>query len=66
MVQQVLGVIEKLKKERVAVLLVEQNPLVALSVADRVYVMDKGKVVHEGPAGRLLDDAALRQKLLGI
>jgi branched-chain amino acid transport system ATP-binding protein len=66
MVQQVLGVIEKLKKERVAVLLVEQNPLVALSVADRVYVMDKGKVVHEGPAGRLRDDAALRQKLLGI
>ena len=66
MVEQVLGVIAKLKKERVAVLLVEQNPLVALSVSDRVYVMDKGKIVHEGPARELLEDDALRQRLLGV
>jgi branched-chain amino acid transport system ATP-binding protein len=66
MVQQVLHVIRKLKSEKVAVLLVEQNPLVALSVADRVYVMDKGKVVHEGPAQRLMADEALRTTLLGI
>jgi branched-chain amino acid transport system ATP-binding protein len=48
------------------VLLVEQNPLVALSVADRVYVMDKGSVVHQGAARELLQDATLRQKLLGV
>ena len=66
MVQQVLHVIRKLKSEKVSVLLVEQNPLVALSVADRVYVMDKGKVVHEGPAQRLMADDALRTTLLGI
>ena len=66
MVQQVLQVIKRLKGERVSVLLVEQNPLVALSVSDRVYVMDKGKVVHQGAAQELLQHDALRQKLLGV
>jgi branched-chain amino acid transport system ATP-binding protein len=66
MVQQVLHVIKTLKTERVSVLLVEQNPLVALSVADRVYVMDKGKIAYQGAARELLHDAALREKLLGV
>jgi branched-chain amino acid transport system ATP-binding protein len=66
MVQQVLEVVKKLKRENVAVLLVEQNPLVALSVADRVYVMDRGIVVHEGSAQALLRDDALRERLLGL
>jgi branched-chain amino acid transport system ATP-binding protein len=65
-VQQVLEVIRTLRKERVCVLMVEQNPLVALSVADRVYVMDKGKVVHQGVATELAHDLPLREKLLGI
>jgi branched-chain amino acid transport system ATP-binding protein len=66
MVQQVLQVIRRLRKEGVAVLLVEQNPSTALSVADRVYVMDKGRVVHEGSAADLLHDASSRQRLLGV
>jgi branched-chain amino acid transport system ATP-binding protein len=66
MVQQVLHVIRKLKSEKVSVLLVEQNPLAALSVSDRVYVMDKGRVVHHGVAGELLQSDGLRKKLLGI
>jgi branched-chain amino acid transport system ATP-binding protein len=66
MVQQVLEVIRRLRKEGVAVLLVEQNPSTALSVADRVYVMDKGRVVHEGSAADLLHDASSRQRLLGV
>jgi branched-chain amino acid transport system ATP-binding protein len=66
MVQQVLEVIRRLRKERVAVLLVEQNPFTALSVADRVYVMDKGRVVHEGSAAALLDDSSSRKRLLGV
>jgi len=65
-VQQVLEVIGKLRKEGVAVLLVEQNPLAALSVADRVYVMDKGRIVHAGDASVLLKDATLRIRLLGV
>jgi branched-chain amino acid transport system ATP-binding protein len=35
-------------------------------VADRVYLMDKGKLVHEGPAPALLKDTALRTRLLGV
>jgi branched-chain amino acid transport system ATP-binding protein len=66
MVQQVMEVIRRLRKEGVAVLLVEQNPSTALSVADRVYVMDKGRVVHEGSAADLLHDASSRQRLLGV
>ena len=65
-VQDVLRVIRRLKDERVAVLLVEQNPLAALAVSDRVYVMDKGRIVHHGEAAALARDDALRQKLLGI
>jgi branched-chain amino acid transport system ATP-binding protein len=65
-VQDVMRVIRKLKSEGVAVLLVEQNPLAALGVADRVYVMDKGHIVHHGAAAALLQDADLRERLLGV
>jgi branched-chain amino acid transport system ATP-binding protein len=65
-VHDVLRVIRRLKDERVAVLLVEQNPLAALGISDRVYVMDKGRIVHHGEAAALLRDAALRAKLLGV
>ena len=65
-VQDVMRAIGRLKAEGVAVLLVEQNPLAALGAADRVYVMDKGRIVHQGAARALLDDAALRTRLLGV
>jgi branched-chain amino acid transport system ATP-binding protein len=66
MVQQVIAVIKKLQTAGVAVLLVEQNALTALAVAERVYVMDKGRVVHQGPAPGLLKDTSLRARLLGV
>jgi branched-chain amino acid transport system ATP-binding protein len=65
-VQDVMRAIGRLKSEGVAVLLVEQNPLAALAAADRVYVMDKGRIVHSGQARALLDDAPLRTRLLGV
>ena len=49
-----------------AALLVEQNAPTALAVSDRVYVMDRGTIVHEGPARELRDDAGRRQRLLGV
>jgi branched-chain amino acid transport system ATP-binding protein len=65
-VQQVFDVVRRLKREGIAALVVEQNPLAALAVADRVYVMDKGRVVHAGAAQALLEDAPLRTRLLGV
>ena len=65
-VQDVMKTITRLKQEGIAVLLVEQNVQSALAVADRVYVMNRGCVVHDGPAAELLDDAPKRARLLGV
>jgi branched-chain amino acid transport system ATP-binding protein len=65
-VQDVMKTITRLKSEGIAVLVVEQNVQSALAVADRVYVMNLGKVIHEGPAADLRNDVALRQQLLGV
>ncbi len=64
--QDVMQTIAHLKGEGIFVLIVEQNALSALAVSDRVYIIDLGKIVHEGPARDLLEDEALRTSLLGI
>ncbi|HKZ08073.1 MAG TPA: ABC transporter ATP-binding protein [Methylomirabilota bacterium] len=65
-VRDVIGLVARLKSEGVAALLVEQNAPTALAMSDRVYVMDRGTIVHEGPARELRDDAARRRRLLGV
>jgi branched-chain amino acid transport system ATP-binding protein len=65
-VQDVMKTILRMKDEGIAVLLVEQNVASALAVADSVYVLDRGRVVHHGPAEALRDDAARRVALLGV
>lgn len=65
-VQDVMKTIRRLRDEEIACLVVEQNAVSALEVADRVYVMSHGRMVHEGPAADLLADDGLRQRLLGI
>ncbi|UCD77349.1 MAG: ABC transporter ATP-binding protein [Desulfobacterales bacterium] len=64
--QDVMGTVTRLKEEGIAVLLVEHNALSALQVSDRVYIMDLGKIVHDGVARDLVENEALRVKLLGI
>ncbi len=64
-VQDVLATIRRLKAEGIAAVIVEQNAETALSVADRVYVLDRGRVAWDGPAATLLGDAELRRNLLG-
>ena len=64
-VQDVMKTILRLKAEGIAVLVVEQNVESALSVADRAYVLDRGRVAHAGPAEALRADATLRRALLG-
>jgi branched-chain amino acid transport system ATP-binding protein len=64
-VGDVLATIRRLKAEGVASLVVEQNAEIALSVADRVAVIDGGRIVWTGAAAGLRDDGALRRRLLG-
>lgn len=65
-VQDVMKTVLRLKDEGLSVLVVEQNALAALSVADRVYVMDRGRICHEGPARTLLDEPDRRRRLIGV
>ncbi len=48
------------------ILLVEQNSQLALDFADRCLVMNRGRIVHDGPSAALNSDAELRQSLLGV
>jgi branched-chain amino acid transport system ATP-binding protein len=64
-VEKVLTVIARLKAEGVSTLIVEQNAETALAVADRVYVLDLGRLAWSGEAATLRADAALRRRLLG-
>jgi branched-chain amino acid transport system ATP-binding protein len=65
-VADVMSTIRRIKSEGVAALVVEQHAETVLSVSDRVYVMDHGAIVHEGPAEELLRDKDKRKRLLGI
>jgi len=64
-VGDVLATIRRLKSAGVASIVVEQNPEVALSVADHAVVLDLGRVAWTGAADALRSDAALRRRLLG-
>jgi len=65
-VQNVADIIREINKRGVTILHVEQNPLLALDLADRVYVIDKGQIVYEGDAHTLLADQELSRQLLGV
>jgi len=65
-VEDVMSTIQRIKSEGISALVVEQHVETVLSVADRVYVMDHGSIVHEGDAHELLEDEVLRKRLMGI
>ena len=65
MVEQIFEIIKELHKDGVTVLLVEQNAQVALSVANRGYVLETGKIVLSGNGKDLLEDDAVKKAYLG-
>jgi branched-chain amino acid transport system ATP-binding protein len=65
-VEQLMGILGTIRDEGVTVLLVEQDVQLALSGADRGYVLETGRIVHSGPASELIDDPAVRQAYLGL
>jgi len=64
-VKEVMQVVRRMRDEGLSVLLVEQNVPLSLSVADRAYVLDDGKVVYSGSAHDLAKDRELVEKLAG-
>ncbi len=65
-VSAVMDTIRELKRQRVSMLLVEQNAEMALQLADRVYVIDHGAVVFEGTSERLRGDRGVMATYLGV
>ena len=65
-VEQVMEIIVKVnKKDKITVLLVEQNANMALSIADRAYVLESGQLVLEGPAREMKKNDYVRAAYLG-
>jgi branched-chain amino acid transport system ATP-binding protein len=65
-VQQVMGIVTELAQEGITVLVVEQDLRAAFSVADRVVVMEKGRIVHDSTTHEFRGDAARARRLLGV
>jgi branched-chain amino acid transport system ATP-binding protein len=65
-VQEIAGVIPRLRDQGMTILLVEQNFNMALSVADKIFVMSRGKVVHESSPEDLVQDEEIKARYLGI
>ena len=65
LVEQIFDIVKELHQSGVTVLLVEQNAQMALSIADRAYVLETGRISMEGPAQELLTNDNVRKAYLG-
>jgi len=65
LVEGLYDLLAQLRDEGVTILLVDQTAAMALSVADRAYVLQSGAIVHSGPAQEMRTDPALTQAYLG-
>lgn len=64
-VNEIFDIIKQMRREGVTVLLVEQNAKKALSVSDRAYVLENGKIVMQGRASEIMDDESIKKAYLG-
>ena len=65
LVEQIFEIIQNLHKAGTTILLVEQNAQAALSVADRGYVLETGKVVTSGSGAELMASPEIKRAYLG-
>jgi branched-chain amino acid transport system ATP-binding protein len=65
LVEQIFSIIQDINRQGTTILLVEQNALMALGVADRGYVLQTGRIVRSGEASALLEDEEVRKAYLG-
>ncbi len=66
MVSKVFDIIEELRKEGVTLLLSEQNVFHSLSISNRAYVIEKGRVIMEGEGKELLKNEKIKESYLGM
>jgi branched-chain amino acid transport system ATP-binding protein len=66
LVEEMFEYFEALKRKGVTILLVEQSVEQALRISDRVYIMDQGRIVHEGSARALLDDVEMQERYCSV
>jgi branched-chain amino acid transport system ATP-binding protein len=67
LVEEIFGIVQRLNREQqLTVLLVEQNASLALTIAEHGYVMENGRIVLEGSAAALRDNADIKEFYLGL
>ncbi len=66
LVETLTGVLMKLRNSGLSIVLVEQNSRVALGFSERAVVMDKGRIVYDGPSAALRDDPEKLATLVGL
>ena len=66
LVDEMADLFLELRRGGTTLLLVEQNVELALEISDRAYVLDQGRVVHQGASVTLLADPAIRERYCGI
>jgi len=66
LVEELFALIRKIHAEGVALLLVEQNVVQSLEVAQRAYILDNGRFVLEGSVDKIRDDPAIKRAYLGL
>jgi len=65
-VRDIFGIMRTVnREEKVSMLLVEQNALLALELADHAYLLETGKVAISGPSAAIKQDDAIRRSYLG-
>ena len=64
-VEEIFALISKIRGSRKTVLLIEQNASMALSIADRAYVLETGRIVLEGRGEELLSNPEVKRAYLG-
>ena len=66
LVEELFALIKAIHAQGVALLLIEQNVVQSLEVAQRAYILDNGRFVLDGPAAKIEKDPALRRAYLGL
>ena len=64
-VNKIFDIIKEINNEGTTILLVEQNAKKAMSIANRVYVLETGKIVRQGDASELINDEGIKKAYLG-